>query len=84
MATSSKSNFYSRSQLQADGWRTFFVEFLCGMVAIAWFLLLLAERTTLRGLARLEKFAAPPPKALSGNGGASNVLSQDVRRGRSG
>ena len=52
---SSKSNFHSQSQLQAYGWRAFFVEFLCGMVAIAWYLLFLAERAMLRGLTQLEE-----------------------------
>ena len=59
---------YSRSQLQAYGWRAFCVEFLCGTLAVAWYLLSLAERTTLRGLTQLENLAAPSSDDLSGYG----------------
>jgi hypothetical protein len=72
-----ESNTYSRSQVQAYGWRAFFLEFLCGMIAIAWYVIFLAERTMLRWLARLEKPAAPRSDDLPGNGGAQNVLSHD-------
>ena len=74
---SSKSNFYSQSQLQAYGWRACFVEFLCGMVAIAWYLLFLAERAMLRGLTQLEEIAAARPDHVSGIGRGSNALFQD-------
>jgi hypothetical protein len=56
------------SQLQAYGWRAFCVEFLCGMLAVAWYFLSLAERTTLRGLTQLENLAAPSSDDLSGYG----------------
>jgi hypothetical protein len=56
---SNNSNLYSPSKLQAYGWRVFCVEFLCGVVALVWYLLSLAERTALGGLTRLEKLAAP-------------------------
>ena len=74
---SSKSHFHSQSELQAYGWRTFCVELMCGMVAIAWYLLSLAEKTTLRGLTRLEQFAASGSGDISDNEKASNVLFQD-------
>jgi hypothetical protein len=77
VVTSSQSHFPSHTQLQAYGWRAFCIEFLCGIVAITWYLLFLAEKTTLRGLTRLERFASPPPEDLSGYGRVSNVLLQD-------
>lgn len=77
MALSSKANLYSRSRLQEYGWRVFVAEFLCGLVAIPWYLLFLAERTALRGLTRLEKCAAFRPDNLASIGTACNVLFQD-------
>jgi hypothetical protein len=77
MATASKSNPYSRSQLEAYGWRAFWFEFLSGIVTVTWYLLFLAETTTLKGLTRLDKFAAPAFDDLSDDGGARNVPPQD-------
>lgn len=62
-----ESNIYSQSQLRAYGWRAFCVEFLCGIVAIAWYLLALAETITLRGLTRLEKAADPHHENANNN-----------------
>lgn len=78
MGDSSKSNFYAQSQLQGYGWRAILVEFLYGMVVIAWNLLCFAERITLKGLSRLEK-VAPHNDDLSLYGRANKVLSQDER-----
>ena len=76
---SDRPDSYSRSQLQTYGWRAFCVEFLCGTLVVAWYLLSLAERTTLRGLTQLEKFAAPSSDDLSGYGEfwSSNVNRTD-------
>jgi hypothetical protein len=65
MTISSKTTVCSQSQLQAYGWQTFCIEFLCGLVLIFWYLLAIVERATLRGLGRLEKLAAPPPHDVS-------------------
>ena len=56
---SNRPNSYSRSQLQAYRWRTFCVDCLCGMLVVVWYLLSVAERTTLRGLTQLDKVAGP-------------------------
>lgn len=77
MATLSKSNLYSQSNLQAYGWREFCAEFLYGMVAITWYLLFLAEKTTLTGLTRLEKLATPPLDDHSGYERVSKIFFQD-------
>jgi hypothetical protein len=74
---SNKPNSYSRSQLQAYGWRSFCVEFLCGTVAVMWYLLSLAERTALKGLTQLEKLAISPSDDLPEYGGAQNILFQE-------
>jgi hypothetical protein len=63
---SNNSNLCSPSKLQAHGWRVFCVEFLCGVVALVWYLLSLAERIALGGLTRLERLAAPPSDDLPG------------------
>lgn len=62
MARLFKSNFYSQSQLHVFGWRAFCIEFLCGVVAMVWYALALAEVTVLRGFTRLEKFAVQQPE----------------------
>ena len=72
MATSSEHNSQSHSALEAYGWRTFCVEILYGTVAVAWYVLFLAEKTALRGLTRLERLATPPS-----DDGISNVLFHD-------
>jgi hypothetical protein len=54
------SNLYSQSQLQAYGWRAFCIEYLCGIVAIAWYAVFLVERVTLAILTRLEGLASSP------------------------
>jgi hypothetical protein len=77
MATSSKSNFYSQSNLAVYGWREFCVEFLYGMVTVTWYLLFLAEKTTFRGLTRLEMFAAPLLDDHSGYERVSKNFFQD-------
>lgn len=69
---SDPSNFYVPSQLHAYGWRAFCVEFLCGTLAVVWYLLSLAEGITLRGLTRLEKLAAPPADDFPEYGGPRN------------
>jgi hypothetical protein len=76
---SNESNTYSRSQVQAYGWRAFLLEFLCGMIAITWYLLFLAERIILRWLTRLEKLVTPPSDDPPVYGNAQNVLAQEER-----
>jgi hypothetical protein len=75
VATSFKSNFYSQSQLQVYGWRALCIEFLCGVVAIVWYVLALAELTVFRGLTRLEKLAAHQPE--NGRGIATPAIEKD-------
>jgi hypothetical protein len=54
------SNRYSQSQLRGYGWRAFGINFLCGIVAIAWYAVFLVERVTLAALTRLEGLAHSP------------------------
>ena len=49
---------HSQSKPPTYGWGVICVELLCGIVAIVWYVIAFAERTTLRTLTRLEKFAA--------------------------
>lgn len=70
---SNQSSFYLGSQMQACGWRAFCIEFICGSLAVLWYLLYLAEGITLRRLSQLEKLAAPPADSLPGYGGARNI-----------
>ena len=77
MAASSQSDFSLQPNLQSYGWQAFSVEFLCGIVVIMWYLLYLAEKTTLRGLNRLETSATSLPDNPSGYERVTNVLFQD-------
>jgi hypothetical protein len=43
------------------------------MLAVFWYLLYLAEGTTLKGLTQLEKLAVPPADDLPGYGGSRNI-----------
>lgn len=74
---SNKFNSHSRYQLQSFGWRAFCVEFLSGTLAVMWYLLSLAERSTLCGLTRLEKLAVPPSDDLAGYSGAQSGMTQE-------
>jgi hypothetical protein len=51
-------NSPSQSQTAASEWRVFLVDFLCGLVAVLWYILYLAEKVAYQGLARLERLAA--------------------------
>jgi hypothetical protein len=62
--TSNNSDLYSQSKLQAYGWRVFCVELLYGVLAVAWYMLSLAERAALGALTRLERLAVPPSDDL--------------------
>lgn len=70
------SNGFSRfpqSQMPADEWRTFLLEFLYGLLTIAWYLLAFAERFTFRGLTRLEECALFSSDDPSKNRGGRSV-----------
>jgi hypothetical protein len=71
---SSKFTFYSQSQLYVHGWRAFLIDFLCGVIAITWYLLARAEKITLCGLTRLEKIAARPSGYFPIYRNASKIL----------
>jgi hypothetical protein len=77
MAASSQSDFSLQPNLQSYGWQAFCVEFLCGIIVVMWYLLYLAEKTTLRGLNRLETFATSRPDSPSGYERVTNILFQD-------
>ena len=72
----SKTNPYSHSERQEYGWRAFCFELLCGMAAIVWYVLFLAERTTLRALTWLEEIAASRPNNNLQRERGSHVLFQ--------
>jgi len=68
------SGVYSQSQAQRYGWLAFCIEFLCGLVAIIWYAIFLAERITLALLTRLEEIACPG--ATSPDAGKMKVASR--------
>ena len=66
---SNRSSRFPQSQTQPYEWRTLFLEFLYGLLIIAWYFLALAERFALIGLTRLEKgalFSSDDPSENSG------------------
>ena len=71
---SNRSSRFPQSRAQTYDWRTFFLEFLYGLLAIAWYILALAEMSMLRRLTWLGKFVAPSSCDLSKDGGGHNVL----------
>jgi hypothetical protein len=56
---SNESGFQVQSRLAPYGWRAFLIEFLCGLLYVMWFMLMLAESTALKGIKRLENLAVP-------------------------
>jgi hypothetical protein len=57
-------------QLLTGLWRSLLTDFLCGLVTLMWYMILLADRLTLRGLTR--------PKALSNLGVNSGAARNDA------
>jgi len=75
---SNGSSSFPQSQTQAYGWRTFLLEFLYGLLAIAWYLLLLAESSVRRGLTWLARLSDLPSDAPSEKSGGRSVLSDEA------
>jgi hypothetical protein len=69
---------FPQSQTQAYGWRTFLLEFLYGLLAIAWYLLLLAESSVRRGLTWLARLSDLRPDAPSKKSGGRSALSDEA------
>ena len=59
-----------RPQLLTGLWRSLLTDILCGLVTMIWYIILLAERLTLRGSTRLE--------GLSNRGASSGAARNDA------
>jgi hypothetical protein len=75
---SNGSSSFPQSQTQAYGWRRFLLEFLYGLLAIVWYLLLLAEGSVRRGLTWLARLGDLPSGDPSENSGERSVLSDEA------
>ena len=65
------------SQVKSGGWRIFLLEYLCGVLTVAWYLFALAERSTFRVLTSLTKYADSFSDDPSRGGGEFCVLFDD-------
>jgi len=66
------SNGFSRyplSRTQKYDWRTFVLEFLHGLLTVAWYVVALVEMSMLIGLTRLGEAVAPSSDDLSKDDG---------------
>lgn len=54
-----QSQPYPLSVLSRSGWRVFFIDFIFGLLTVAWYVLMRAEQMTFRWLHEIEKFVAP-------------------------
>jgi len=75
---SNRSSISLLPQTQTYCWRTFFLEFLYGLLAIAWYLLALVEMSMLKGLTGLGNLVAPSSDDVSKDGGERNVLPEEA------
>jgi hypothetical protein len=75
---SNRSSISPLPQTQTYGWRTFSLEFLYGLLAIAWYLFALAEMSIFKGLTRLGNLVAPAPKDVSKDGSERSVLLEEA------
>jgi hypothetical protein len=75
---------FPQSQTQAYGWRTFLLEFLYGLLAIVWYLLLLAESSVRRGLTWLARLSDLRSDAPSKKSGGRSVLSDEMHTSTTG
>jgi hypothetical protein len=72
-----EENRYTRlpqSRTQTYDWRTFFLECLYGLLAVAWSLLALAEMLMFKGLTRLEKLVTTASDDLGDDGSGQDAL----------
>ena len=78
---SNRSGSFPQSQAQTYDWRTFLLEFLYGVLTIAWLLLALLEMSVLKGLTRLEKLARSSSDDPGNNSGGAmcRVMIQNLR-----
>jgi hypothetical protein len=63
MITPNSFNFAREAHLE-NPWRSFLVDFFCGVAIAVWYLLVLAEKFAFRGLIQLEEIAAPASRRL--------------------
>ena len=75
---SNRSSSPPLPRTRAYGWRTFFLEFLYGLLAIAWYLFALVEMSMLKGLTGLGNLVAPSSDDVSKDGGERNVLPEEA------
>ena len=75
---SNGSGRYPLSQTQKYGWRTFVLEFLHGLLTVAWYVVALVEMSMLKGLTGLGNLVAPSSEDVSNDGGERNVLPEEA------
>jgi hypothetical protein len=66
---SNGSGRYPLSQTQKYGWRTFVLEFLHGLLTVAWYVVALVEMSMLIGVTRLGEAVAPSSDDLGKDDG---------------
>jgi hypothetical protein len=71
---SNGSSRFLQSRTHKYDWRTFVLEFLHGLLTVAWYAVALVEMTMLVGLKRLGTFIAPSSDDLKKDDGKHNVL----------
>lgn len=75
---SNRSSISLLPQTHTYRWRTFFLEFLYGLLAISWYLFALPEMFLLRGLTRLGKLVAPSSDDFSKDVSERSVLPEEA------
>ena len=75
---SNRSSSPPLPRTRAYGWRTFFLEFLYGLLAISWYLFALPEMFLFRGLTRLEKLVTPSSNDISKDVSERSVLPEEA------